>query len=366
MPSILLQDISNYICREINLSVRNGELLVLAGPTGAGKTTLLNVIAGLVPYEGRVLFDGAPVDALPPSKRRVGYLFQDFLIFPHLKVNENIAFGLRPHGFRRREAKRRVDKLLRLLGIEHLSERYPKSLSGGEKQRVALARALAPRPKILLLDEPFSSLDSPTAKYLRIALRRLQRELEITTLYVTHNQTEAAEMGDRIAVIDQGMIEQTGSPTEVFFEPKNEKVSRLFGSYNILSCKEVRPLDLGLARIEVGGFSLVAPYENYPVHKIAIAPWHIYISRDPPPGPKINRLQGIILDIERRPPIVQVTTALKEARVHVEIKEDRWDELGLQKLDKAFLIFPLRWIRTMRTESQELRESMQERESLLR
>jgi len=190
------------------LEVRPGELLVLLGPNGAGKTTLLNVIAGLVPYQGSVMFDGSSMDAVPARFRKIGYVFQDLVLFPHLDVGSNIAYGLRSYGTPKPEREQRVSELLHMLAIEHLSGHFPAKLSGGEKQRVALARALAPRPEILLLDEPFNSLDSQTSGFLRAELKHLQNDLGATTVFVTHDLSEAEELGDRIAIVKDGLVEQ--------------------------------------------------------------------------------------------------------------------------------------------------------------
>jgi len=210
MTAIELRNIENYACRGVNLKVFSGELLVLLGPNGAGKTTLLNIIAGLTGYKGSVLFDGRPIDELPTRERKVGYLFQDLVLFPHLDVASNIAYGLRVQRWSNEKIELRVKELLRLLKIEHLATAYPWHLSGGEKQKVALSRSLAPYPKILLLDEPLSSLDWQTSRYLRSELKGIQRQLGITTLYVTHDLTEAKEVADRMAIILGGRIEQIG------------------------------------------------------------------------------------------------------------------------------------------------------------
>jgi len=210
MTAIELRNIENYACRGVNLKVFSGELLVLLGPNGAGKTTLLNIIAGLTGYKGSVLFDGRPIDELPTRERKVGYLFQDLVLFPHLDVASNIAYGLRVQRWSNEKIELRVKELLRLLKIEHLATAYPWHLSGGEKQKVALSRSLAPYPKILLLDEPLSSLDWQTSRYLRSELKGIQRQLGITTLYVTHDLTEAKEVADRMSIILEGRIEQIG------------------------------------------------------------------------------------------------------------------------------------------------------------
>lgn len=207
MTTVELLNIENYACRKINLKISSGEFVAIFGPNGAGKTTLLNVIAGLSEYRGSVLFDGHPVDELPPQKRKVGYLFQDLVLFPHLDTVSNIAYGLKAQGWPKEKMASRVAEMLRLLKIEKLSACHPLHLSGGEKQRVALARALAPCPEILLLDEPLSSLDFQTSHYLRHELKRLQQRFGVTTIYVTHDIDEARELADRIILLREGRVE---------------------------------------------------------------------------------------------------------------------------------------------------------------
>ena len=345
MPSIQLRGIKNYICKGVDLTVNNGELLVILGKTGAGKTTLLNVIAGLTSYEGSVSLDGIPVDNLPPRKREVGYLFQDFCLFPHMTVRDNIGFGLRARGLPEKTVRARVNDLLVTFKLQHLAERYPdKGLSGGEKQRVALARALASRPKVLLLDEPFNSLDLRTAKHLRMELKRIQRALHITTVYVTHNQREASEMADTIAVMQKGAIEQTGTFTDIFFDPSNRYVSELFGFPNILRCRKFSPLAPGIARVHLDGISVLTPYDGQPIEKIAISPWNIYLSRDIPPGPEINRVKVTVTDVEPKSSIIQIKVCAGNESLNIELPEDEWAQLGLKSGDAAYVILPLRWI----------------------
>jgi ABC-type sugar transport system ATPase subunit len=211
MPTIELKNIGNHVFSNLNMKVFDGELLVVLGPNGAGKTTLLNIITGLVSYEGTVLFDGVPVDKTATNERQIGYLFQNLALFPHLDVASNVGYSLKIRGKKKEEIAQEVDELLKLMKIEHLKHRYPKNLSGGEKQRVALARALATSPKVLLLDEPFNSLDSGMCKCLRRKIRQIQREMGITTVFVTHNLTDAEEMGDRIVALNSGKIKQVTS-----------------------------------------------------------------------------------------------------------------------------------------------------------
>lgn len=345
MPSIELQNISNFICRDINLTVENRELMVLLGPIGAGKTTLLNIIAGLIDYKGSVLFDGNPVDAIPTCARKVGYLFQDLLLFPHLNVKDNIAFGLTVRGFVPNQAKKRIEEMLALLSLKGLTYRYPRNLSGGEKQRVALARALAISPGILLLDEPLRSLDFKTTKYLRMEIRRIQRELKITTIYVTHDQLEAEEMADRIAVIHQGALQQVGLPEEIFFNPKSEAVSDFIGKPNILQCASSRILGGGLVEVECGGIPIVVPHHGNRIKKIAIFPKDIYVSVDEPPGPDLNRFQASITEVIPAGPLIKLKLKLGGNILFSELPQDLFESLGLKAGKEVFLILKLRWIR---------------------
>jgi ABC-type Fe3+/spermidine/putrescine transport system ATPase subunit len=347
MPAIELSGISNGVLRNVSLSVRDGECLVLAGATGAGKTTLLNVIAGLVDYRGTVCFGVTAVDGLPPAQRKVGYLFQSFALFPHMRVRDNIAFGLQARGADPARIRQRVDGLLQMLNIRHLETRYPKFLSGGEKQRVALARTLAPCPKILLLDEPFNSLDPRTADCLRLELKNLQRQLGLSAVYVTHDQQEAFEMGARIAVVDHGRIEQVGSPSEILFTPRTRAVSSLFGSATLLKCDYVEALNFGLGKAWCGSLSLIVPCEGKPVKKIAVMPSAVQISKYPIETPAPNRFKGIIREIFKKTPVVSVAIQIAETRLTAELPEHLWYETGLGITDSVHVEVPLAGIRIL-------------------
>lgn len=211
MPNIELKNVGNFVFRNLNMRISDREFLTVLGPNGAGKTTLLNIIAGLTDYEGTVLFDGVPIDRVPVNKRQIGYLFQNLALFPHLDVEGNVGYSLKVRGGDNGEIKQKVEELLGLMKINHIKHRYPKNLSGGEKQRVALARALATSPRVLLLDEPFNSMDAGMCKCLRREIRRIHERLGITTIFVTHNLADAQEMGDRVTVINNGKAEQLTS-----------------------------------------------------------------------------------------------------------------------------------------------------------
>jgi ABC-type Fe3+/spermidine/putrescine transport system ATPase subunit len=345
MPSIELRNISKYICRDVNLKIRDKELLVLLGPNGAGKTTLINIIAGLTDYEGSVLFDGVPVDKLPANKRRVGYLFQELVLFPHLDVAANIAYGLRAQKHSPGQAEARVNELLQMMKIKHLSARHPKHLSGGEKQRVALARALAPSPRVLLLDEPLSSLDTQTAKYLRTELKQLQQRLGITTVYVTHDLQEAEEMADRMAVLQNGHVEQVGKPEEVFFYPENEKVSDFIGAPNILDCDYCRSLGKGVMEVGCGGLSIIVPHEGNSAQRIALLPSDIHIFETRPPGPEVNRFNGTITSIKPTPEAVTIGLKVGAINLAAALPHHIFEDMNLAVGKEVFLILKLRRIR---------------------
>jgi len=346
MPSIMLKCISRYICHNVNLEVFDKEFLVLLGPNGSGKSTLLNVIAGLIEYEGSVLFDNIPVDQLSPGKRKTGYLFQDLNLFPHLTVASNIAYSLKIQKQPQNEVESRIEELLGIMKIKHLASRYPGKLSGGEKQRVALARALALSPKILLLDEPLSSLDIQTSKYLRMELKQLHNRLGITTIYVTHNLTEAEEMADRIAVIETGNIEQVGEPEDVFFFPGNEKVADFIGSPNILDCSYCRSLSQGMVEVGCGGLSIIIPDEGNTVKKIALLPQDIYVSENKPPGPDVNRFKGFITDINAVDEMVRLKVKTGENTLQAEMPHHIFKNMDLSVGKEVFLILKLKKIKS--------------------
>jgi putative spermidine/putrescine transport system ATP-binding protein len=220
----------------LSLDVAAGELFCLLGPSGCGKTTLLGVVGGLVsPDRGSVRLGSADITALPMQRRNIGIVFQSYALFPHLTVEENIAFGLHVRRMNRTDTAQRVLGLLQLTRLQGKGERYPKQLSGGEQQRVAVARALAIEPSLLLLDEPFSNLDAKLRDELRWELRRVQREAEVTTILVTHDQDEAFALGDRIGLMRAGTVEQLGSPEELYARPTSEFTARFIGESNVLT-----------------------------------------------------------------------------------------------------------------------------------
>jgi sulfate/thiosulfate transport system ATP-binding protein len=234
---------------DVSLQVEGGSLTALLGPSGSGKSTLLRIVAGLErPDTGHVLLSGQDATGLAPQKRGVGFVFQHYAAFKHLTVRDNVAFGLEIRKRPKAEIAARVDELLRLVGLEAYGDRYPVRLSGGQRQRMALARALAPEPKVLLLDEPFGALDARVRAELRDWLRRLHEEVHVTTVFVTHDQEEAMEVADRVAVLNEGRLEQTGRPIELYDTPASEFVMRFVGDAHRLADRLVRPHDISLQR----------------------------------------------------------------------------------------------------------------------
>ena len=217
--------------KDVDLVIESGEFMVLLGPSGSGKSTILYMIAGIYkPTRGRILFDGKDVTDKPPMERNVGLVFQNYALYPHMKVYDNIAFPLRIRRVPEREIRERVRRVSEMLRISHLLDRYPWQLSGGQQQRVAIARALVKEPQVLLLDEPLSNLDALLRIHVRSELKRLQKKLGITTIHVTHDQSEAMAIADRVALINEGRVQQVGKPEEVYGEPVNTFVASFLGN----------------------------------------------------------------------------------------------------------------------------------------
>jgi sulfate transport system ATP-binding protein len=230
---------------DVSVSVPDGSLTALLGPSGGGKTTLLRVIAGLeTPDTGSVVMDGRDVTKVPVRRRGIGFVFQHYAAFKHMSVADNVAFGLTVRKRAKADVKARVDELLHLVGLAHLATRRPDQLSGGQRQRMALARALAVEPKVLLLDEPFGALDARVREELRSWLRRLHDEVHVTTLFVTHDQTEAMEISEQIVVVNEGKVEQVASPQAIYEHPQTEFVMNFVGPVTRVGGRLVRPHDV--------------------------------------------------------------------------------------------------------------------------
>ena len=244
---------------ELSLLVRRSELMTLLGPSGCGKTTLLNLVAGfLVPDRGEIAIDGQRVTDLPSYRREIGIMFQNYALFPHMNVAANVGYGLRMRRIARPEIERRVADVLALVKLEGLEDRKPRQLSGGQQQRVALARALVIRPKVLLLDEPFSALDKSLRASMQVEIKEIQRKLGVTTIFVTHDQSEALSLSDRIAVIAQGRICQLGTPDEIYRRPVDRFVASFVGDVNVLHARLGR-IDGATAEAALGSARVLVP-----------------------------------------------------------------------------------------------------------
>ena len=276
----------------VNLSVSEGEFFSLLGPSGCGKTTLLRLIAGFIrPDEGKIYINGKSIENVAPEKRSIGMVFQNYALFPHLSVAENVAFGLSVKHVDKNEVRQRVNEALELVVLSELRERYPRQLSGGQQQRVALARALVTKPSVLLLDEPLAALDKQLRTQMQVELRQLQRRLGITAIFVTHDQEEAMTLSDRIAVMKAGQIIQTGTPTEIYERPQTEFISNFLGSSNFFRGK-LLSIENELAKVAFSPEITLecrwqAPLQSGAEITLAVRPEKVRIFSQRPPLPNI-------------------------------------------------------------------------------
>jgi sulfate/thiosulfate transport system ATP-binding protein len=324
----------------INLHVATGELLALLGLSGSGKTTLLRIIAGLeTPDRGEVLFHGTDATTRSVRDRNVGFVFQHYALFKHMTVFENVAFGLRvkPRAERPEEAEiaRRVHKLLTLVQLDFLADRYPSQLSGGQRQRVALARTLAVEPKVLLLDEPFGALDAKVRQELRRWLKHLHEEIKITSVFVTHDQEEALELAGRVVVMNNGKIEQIGTPEEVYHRPANAFVHNFLGNVNLFHGRvENGKVYIGDTAVEVER-TLAPATTNNGKAVLALRPHLIEIITRPNGKPSFP---ATVISVNPAGPQVKVELAAEWGdAVQVDVGHDRFQELAIGPGARVFL-----------------------------
>ena len=320
---------------EINLSIGENEFFILMGPTGAGKTVLLEAIAGLVPIKsGKILIGEKDITRLPPEKRGISIVYQDYALFPHLTVLENITYGLHFHRIDKTHAKKRLDRLLEVLNLFGLKQRFPVNLSGGEKQRVALARALMVEPKVLLLDEPLSALDPNFREEVRSALKRLHQSSNTTFLMVTHDFVEVLSLAGRAAVMNKGRIEQTGHVKEIFEKPASPFVADFVGMKNLFkaSFNETYAMVSGV-RIEIG--RTVDPSSQY----LAVRPEDIVISRNKFSSSMRNNYSGIIIQIDNQGFYYEIDVRIKDVSFKGLITKGALIELGLEEGIPVYVSF---------------------------
>jgi len=333
----LWKSLGGFELADVCLEVEVGEYFVVLGPSGAGKTVLLQLIAGILkPDRGRVLIDGVDVTRSPPESRCIGYVPQNYALFPHLTVYSNIAFGLKLRKVPRKEVDERVRGVAEKLGIAHLLHRKPRTLSGGEAQRVALARALAIEPKVLLLDEPLSAVDPVLRWELRDYLRKIHREFEATVVHVTHDFTEALALADRIAVLNKGRVEQVGDPREVFYRPKSEFVAWFTRAENVYR-GVARPIEGGLSIVEVGRQSLVICGEYNGEVAVSFRPEYVVVSKSRIKSSARNEIEGTVEDFIDEGPLLLLKVRAGDLEVKAYVTKSSFADLGIERGSRVYL-----------------------------
>jgi molybdate transport system ATP-binding protein len=292
----LSKDMGEFVLRDVSLDVNEGEYLVIIGPTGAGKTILLETVAGIyTPDSGRISLDGRDITDERPKDRNICMVYQDYMLFPHCTVAENIGFGLRSRSLSKAEIDEKVGKFSDLLGISHLLHRYPDTLSGGEQQRAAIARAMVMEPRALLLDEPLSALDAKTREMLREELKSLHSMTQTTVIHITHNFEEVFELADRVAIMHQGQIVQVGEPDEIFRRPNSRFVADFVGVVNVF--RGTCSIRDGTGSVEVEGTTIRAlPAAEGDVY-VSIRPEDILVSKRPLEASVRNVMPGTVEDL---------------------------------------------------------------------
>lgn len=328
------KDWKEFRLREISFEVNECEHFVILGPSGAGKTVLLEIIAGIIePDSGRVYLNGRDVTDLPPEKRGLAYVPQNYALFPNMSVYDNIAFGLKVRKVPKAEIERKVREISKVLGIEHLLHRKPKTLSGGEQQRVALARALAVEPPLILLDEPFANLDVQTRSRLIGEMKRWREELGFTALHVTHSFEEAVSLGDRVGVMLNGRLVQVGSVKEVFSKPASEEVARFLGFENIIEgTAEGR-------KLRANGVEIELPVKARGRVRVGLRPEDIILSLEPIRTSARNEFRATVELVEELGPLVRVHLRVGNLRLRAFITRSSMLEMGITKGREIYVSF---------------------------
>jgi molybdate/tungstate transport system ATP-binding protein len=342
MTTVTVEDahatLGDFKLRDINLNVASGEFFVILGPSGAGKSVLLDLIAGFIlPRRGRVLLDNVDVTYLPTEKRHLGYMFQHNALFPNMSVYENVKFGLRYTGLP--DHQRRTEGMMDLMGIDRLRDRTPRTLSGGEQQRVALARSLIVEPRILLLDEPLSALDTRSRDVLREELRDVVNQFEITALFVTHDQTEARLLADRLGVMCEGQLIQTGSVRQVFDKPRDKRVAAFVGMENIFEGIVVSQ-EGGIIVADIGNATIEAVADNRKGERIllGVRPENVTVMRERVVSSARNIFNGTIRQILNLGPINKVIVDCG-FMLSVYVTNTSTETLGLEKSIEVSVAF---------------------------
>ncbi len=330
-----------------NLKAEKGEFISFLGPSGCGKTTTLRMVAGFeTPTSGQIIINGVDVTRVPANKRKIGMVFQSYALFPNMNVRANIGFGLKIARESRELIDRRVDEMLGIIHMEEFAQRFPHQLSGGQQQRVALARALAFQPQVLLLDEPLSALDAKIRLSLRQEIRAIQRALNITTIYVTHDQEEALSISDRIVVMSKGRIEQIGTPLEIYNTPQTAFVASFVGTLNLLQAK-VEDERSGCVSVEGQAFSLGKPLSSGKAATLAIRPeaFDIANGSTDPAALAANRLQGTVEDMYFLGAVLRLRVRVGEQVVNADVFNnlhlripDRGEALTLRFMPEACIV----------------------------
>ena len=343
---LILESVSKHYghliaVNNVSLEIKPGEFLCFLGPSGCGKTTILRMITGFEQVtSGNIIYDGKIINDVIPQKRDFGIVFQSYALFPNMTVNQNIAFGLKMRKMPQKLIDERVVEILELLGLTGWEKHYPSQLSGGQQQRVALGRAIAIKPNVLLLDEPLSALDAKIRVRLRTVIKRLQEELGVTMIYVTHDQEEALALADRVVIMRDGQFRQIGSPLEIYKEPKTSFIAEFVGTSNFLACtKKEGKLQFGKLRFTVPNIADIEEEEIY----LAVRPENIEmvdvtVSRK-------NCVPSNIVEVEVEVinflgAIVRISFFLEGEEMFVDLPEKEYEKISLKRKDKMKLYFP--------------------------
>lgn len=318
----------NHVVKGVDFAVRRGEVFSLLGPSGCGKTTILRIIGGFEePDGGRIFLDKEEITNLPPNKRKINTVFQNYALFPHMSVRDNIAFGPRTSGIKEPEVEKMVSQMLDIIRLRELGDRMPANISGGQKQRIAIARALINKPKLLLLDEPLAALDLKLRQYMLLELDRIHDEVGTTFIYVTHDQGEAMSLSDRIAVMNNGIIEQIGTPAEIYENPKTRFVASFIGDTNFFEGTATEQIDSEYTKIDMFGLGEYPAYNDKKFARgaritVSIRPEKFSIFMKTP-ADNLNNCEGVVEDIVYQGAQTRYWVRVKEHRINVVMQHNR-------------------------------------------